>query len=290
MIIKSISEKSCNQQPLPILYEDESLVAIHKPSGMMTHRSRIAEGQHYSAMEYLRDQLGSWVYPIHRLDRATSGVLIFGLHKDSARILHQQFADGLVEKKYWMITRGHAPIEAMINRALKEKRDRITDKKAREDKPAQTARTDIQTLAHVTLPIALSRYQTARFSLVEASPKTGRRHQIRRHLAGINYPIIGDTTHGRGEQNRFFRTYFDTHRLLLACTQISLLHPYKDQTLIITAPLYGVMEAVCRQLFFGGSELTLSAQSIAETVQLSVKIDWLTDSTPYGHFLASSQA
>ncbi len=272
---------------LDILYQDEALVVINKPAGMMTHRSRIAEDDEPSAMELLRDQLGSWVYPIHRLDRATSGALIFGLDQDNARVLHESLAQGQVQKTYWAITRGHAPKEQLIDRALKEKRDRITDKKAQLDKAPQEARTLVQTLAHLTLPVELGRYPSARFSLVEVKPLTGRRHQIRRHLAGINYPLIGDTTHGRGEQNRFFRTHFNSYRLLLAAVNLKFTHPITAKVLDINAPLSGEMADFCRRYFFQGDQV-LKTELIQEELGLQSQCLCLKDLSDLGHLLPSS--
>ena len=253
---------------LKIIYQDEYLVAIHKPAGVMTHRSRIAEDDEPSAMELIRDQLGCWVYPIHRLDRATSGLLLFGLSSESARHLHHLFTEGDVSKRYLAVSRGHAPAEAEIDRPLKEKRDRVTDHQVAYDKPPQSAHTSIQTWAHCTLPISLGRYTTSRFSLILVKPHTGRRHQIRRHLAGINYPLIGDTTHGRGELNRFFRTQFSCHRLLLAAVELSLKHPYTSRQLNLVAPIDGVMSSACQTLF-------VNPQSIRSTDGVSGYVTWL---------------
>ncbi len=284
-----LSEKN-NHLPLTIIYRDDSLVVVDKPSGLMTHRSRIAEDDTSSAMELLRDHLGEWVYPVHRLDRATSGLLLFGRDKDNARRLHESLAQGQFEKVYWAITRGHAPITQEIDRALKEKRDRITDKKAQHDKAPQSAQTSIETLAHVSLPIALGRYPSARFSLVQAVPKTGRRHQLRRHLAGINYPIIGDTTHGRGEQNRFFRDHFFCHRLLLSAVGMTIPHPLTGERITLSAPLSGVMLNICRLLFT--DEMTHDQESVTslDLDQSMISRSWLTSPSIHRHRLASSQA
>ena len=273
--------------PLNIIYQDDALVAINKPAGMMTHRSRIAEDNEPSAMEVLRDQLGTWVYPIHRLDRATSGVLLFGLSQDSARHLHESLAQGQLEKKYWAITRGHAPIEQFVDRPLKEKRDRITDKNAQIGKAPQEAKTMVKALAHLTLPLALGRYPSARFSLVEARPLTGRRHQIRRHLAGINYPIIGDTTHGRGEQNRFFRSHFKVHRLLLAAVQLKLKHPISGVVLDLKAPITGVMQQFCSEYFFKGDRV-FESELVQRSDGLMSQCSCLKDLSELSHILASS--
>ena len=271
---------------LNIIYQDDAIVAIHKPAGVMTHRSRIAEDDEPSAMELLRDQLGCWVYPIHRLDRATSGLLLFGLDQDSARRLHQSFAQSEVTKRYLAITRGHAPAVADVNRPLKEKRDRMTDRQAAHDKPPQSAHTSIQTWAHCTLPVSLGRYPTSRFSLVSVQPHTGRRHQIRRHLAGLSYPLIGDTTHGRGELNRFFRDHFSCRRLLLAAVELSIKHPHESRQLDLVAPMDGVMASVCHSLF-------LQPQSTSSRDDMSGDlgdgtVNWLQDASLLHQRIASS--
>lgn len=285
------------ESELRLIYQDESMVIIDKPSGLMTHKSRIAEDNEYSAMERLRDQIGAWVYPVHRLDRATSGALVFGKDQESARALHQAFANGAVHKRYWAVTRGHAPESEEIDRPLKEKRDRITDRNADQNKAPQEAKTSVKTLAHCVIPVALGRYPSARFSLVDLSPKTGRRHQLRRHLAGINYPIIGDTTHGRGEQNRFFRDQFLCDRLLLAAVGINLPHPKSGQGINLEVPLSGVMSAVCRRLFLDEKTQAQSLHS-AHSYDIGIlksslgisSLTWLSDRREHLHLFAVDQA
>ena len=276
--------------PLSIVYQDDDLIAINKSSGLLTHKSRIAEDEQLSAMERLRNHLNEWVYPVHRLDRATSGLLIFGRHREAAKALHESFAQGRVRKKYWAITRGHGPKFQIIDRPLKEKKDRITDKKAQLDKAPQSAYSEVTTLAHSTLALPLGRYETARFSLIQIQPKTGRRHQIRRHLAGINYPIIGDTTHGRGEQNRFFRAHFNCHRLLLAAVELVLPHPKSNELLFLQAPIDGVMNKVTTRLFKSQKEQVFYSKLVKAESQVTVKVTWLTDPEASRHLLASSQA
>lgn len=234
---------------LPILYQDDSLIIVDKPSGLLTHKSMIASTDSTSLMERLRDQVGEWVYPVHRLDRATSGVVIFARSSSTAHQVNRSFILRQVTKKYMAITRGYAPKEVEVDHALKKRRDRITDHKVCKDKPPQPAQTSFSCVATVELPVPVGRYLTARYSLVEARPHTGRRHQIRRHLKHISHPIVGDTYHGKGEHNRLFRERFNSHRLLLAATEISLPHPLRDEVLCVQAPLSGVMKEVCHSLF-----------------------------------------
>lgn len=211
---------------LSIIHQDTALVAINKPSGLLVHRSRIASDAQQFAVQQLRDQIGQRVYPVHRLDRPTSGILLFALNADIARQMSALFASRQVSKMYHAVVRGFVEEHGQIDYALKEELDAIADKQARTDKEAQHAVTDFMTLARVELPYKVSKqHDTTRYSLLQLSPKTGRKHQLRRHLAHIRHPIVGDTTHGDGRHNEFFRRYFNTHRLLLAATGLEFTHP-----------------------------------------------------------------
>lgn len=213
-------------QALEVVYQDEYLVAINKPPGLLVHRSWIASAARQFAMQMLRDQLGQYVYPVHRLDRPTSGILLFALDPDTARLVSEQFASREVMKMYHAVVRGYVAEHGQVDYALQEKLDKIADKKAQVDKPAQSAVTDFMSLKRVELPFKVStRHDTSRYSLVQLSPKTGRKHQLRRHMAHIRHPIIGDTNHGDGRQNQFFREHFGIKRLLLAATGLDFTHP-----------------------------------------------------------------
>ncbi|WP_461538037.1 tRNA pseudouridine(65) synthase TruC [Spongorhabdus nitratireducens] len=224
-------------ETLPVLFQDDYLIAINKPSGLLVHRSMIDRNETRFALQLVRDQIGQRVYPVHRLDKPTSGVLLFALSSDIARTVSEQFSNGSVSKTYLAIVRGYAPEKGTIDHALKEKLDKMTDRKARQDKPAQPAVTDYRTLARVELPLQIDRYPCSRYSLVEACPRTGRKHQIRRHMKHIAHPIIGDAKHGKGNHNRYFAEHFDADRLLLACTKMSLQHPVTGSPLTLNAPL-----------------------------------------------------
>jgi len=222
---------------LEILFQDQHLVAINKPSGLLVHRSLIDSRETRFAIQLTRDQIGQRVYPVHRLDKPTSGVLLFALNSETARILTAQFTAREVKKKYLAIVRGYAPDADNIDYALKEKHDDIADADADHDKAAQTAITHYRCLQRTELPYPVGRYQTARYSLIELTPQTGRRHQLRRHMKHIFHPIVGDTTHGDGKQNQFFRSHFDSHRLLLHARSLELIHPHQQTPLAIHAPL-----------------------------------------------------
>lgn len=214
-----------NNKPLEIVYLDHHLVVVNKPAGLLVHRSPIDKHETQFALQMVRDQIGQRVYPTHRLDKPTSGVLLFALDPQTARAVSDQFAAAHVTKTYLAVVRGFAPQSGRIDHPLKEKHDAADPLKARQHKPAQTAVTEYRQLAQIEWPWSVDRYATARYSLLECRPRTGRRHQLRRHLKHIDHPIIGDTTYGKGPHNRLFRERLGIHRLLLHAMQLGLTHP-----------------------------------------------------------------
>lgn len=222
---------------LEILYQDDHLVAINKPSGLLVHRSLIDKHETRFAIQLTRDQIGQVVYPVHRLDKPTSGVLLFALDSNTARLLTEQFTAHTVQKTYQALVRGYTPLNGTIDHPLREQLDQMTDSLVDQHKPAQSAITTYQRLHTFELPFAVDRYPTSRYSLVEVYPKTGRKHQIRRHFKHISHHLIGDTTHGNGKHNQFFREHFACHRLLLHSTRLALLHPHKQTPLVLQADL-----------------------------------------------------
>jgi tRNA pseudouridine65 synthase len=236
---------------LPILYHDGDLVVVNKRSGLLVHRSAIDRFAGEFALQTVRDQIGRRVYPVHRLDRSTSGALIFALSAEVARALGQDFAEGRIGKKYLAIVRGIPPKEFALDYPLVEEPDRKADAMAQRNKPAQPARTGFFTLASHEFPVHVDKFPTSRYSLVRAEPETGRKHQIRRHLRHLGHPIIGDVTYGSGKHNRFFRETFKVHRLFLACTEVSFHHPRSRQPLRIRAPLAAEFSRVVERLGWG---------------------------------------
>lgn len=213
-------------EPLKIVYQDDALIAIDKPSGLLVHRSQIDAYETRFALQLLRDQIGQEVYPCHRLDKPTSGVLLFALSKEALKIVQPLFAEGKTEKTYHAIVRGWIDDSGTIDYDLRH-----------EDKPSkvQSAQTDYRCLARSTIHQSLGRYDSARFSLVELRPKTGRKHQLRRHLAHLRHPILGDSRHGDGVQNRFLRSYCLQNRLMLRATRLKLEHPISGEALDLRA-------------------------------------------------------
>ncbi len=234
-------------QALPILFQDDSLIAVNKPSGLLVHRSMIDRHETRFALQMVRNQISQRVYPLHRLDKPTSGVLLFALSPEIAKLAGELFQANNVKKTYLAVVRGITPDEGTINHPLKEQLDKMTDQRADQNKPAQEAVTHYRRLDTVELPVSIDRYPTSRYSLVAAYPETGRKHQIRRHMKHIAHPIIGDAKHGKGNHNRYFAESLDAGRLLLACTEMQLTHPITGETLRLQAPLDPVMSQLIKR-------------------------------------------
>lgn len=231
----------------PVLYRDEYLVAIHKPSGLLVHRSEIDRRETRFALQEVRDQIGQRVHAIHRLDKGTSGVLLFGLDADSARAVSRQFEAGTVAKQYLAVVRGWPDEAGELDHPLSRQYDdyeRAPDVVA----PPQEALTRYRRLATVELPYSVDRYPQSRYALLALDPVTGRRHQLRRHLKHLSHPIIGDATYGKGRHNRLFTELFGSQRLLLACTRLCFTHPLLGTPLTVEAPLAEDFATVCQQL------------------------------------------
>jgi tRNA pseudouridine65 synthase len=233
---------------MDILYRDESVLAVAKPSGLIIHRGPWSRSE-TPLLSRVRDQIGQRVHPVHRLDRGTSGVLLLTLGPEPARRLGRAFAAGAVEKRYLALVRGVAPDDGLIDHPVP----------GREDGPRVPAVTRFRrhqsVRAATPLPEEPAR-GAPRYSLVEACPRTGRFHQIRRHLKHISHPIIGDVNYGRGEHNRFFRERYGLHRLALHALELTVEHPMTGERLSITAPIPADLAAPLQRVGFDLTELT----------------------------------
>jgi tRNA pseudouridine65 synthase len=243
---------------LPILYRDERLVAVDKPSGLLVHRSPIDRHETRFALQILRDQLGQRVYTIHRLDKGTSGVLVFALDPDAARECGARFAERGVVKTYVALVRGWPAATGSIDRPLAAVEDERGGSQSTALRESQTA---FRRVATFELPVCVDRYPTSRYALVELTPHTGRRHQLRRHLAGESHPIVGDSTYGKGRHNRLFRELFGVRRLLLACTCLEFTPSAGETTLRIEAPLAAEFAALLTRLGAQYAAVPLSSSS-----------------------------
>lgn len=284
-----MNDIDCNLEVAPekpvlnILYQDEFMVAVDKPAGLFVHRSYMDRDEIYFALQLVRDQVGQYVYPVHRLDRPTSGVLLFALTKDVATTLNEAFAnkssqatltpylnstlserigvepehrldkeeeaeelttinnsdgtDLAMVKTYYALVRGHLAVPAdLIDYPLKEKLDKLGDKNVSRDKPAQSAQSYYKVKQQASLPIKVGKFDSVRYSLIEVRPVTGRRHQIRRHLAHLRHPILGDINYGDNKQNPFFIGHFGFKRLMLIAKSLEFNHPISNKRIKISAP------------------------------------------------------
>lgn len=221
-----------------ILFRDEWLCAIDKPPGIMVHRSPIGTDREF-VLQKLRDQIGQRVWPAHRLDRATSGVLLFALDPDTASVLGEAFTRRRVDKRYLAVVRGWTQASGVIEHPLARHRNA----------EVRDAITHYHRLATCELPIPIGGFDTARYSLVQARPETGRRHQIRRHCKHISHHLIGDTTYGDGRHNRLFREHLDCHRMLLHASRLEFDHPREDRRLALSADLNGDFARLAGEIF-----------------------------------------
>jgi tRNA pseudouridine65 synthase len=211
---------------LTILYQDADYIAIDKPPGLLVHRTQLDTQATEFALQMLRDQIGQVVYPCHRLDRPTSGILLFALNPLAHRFAQVQFAEQKVHKEYLAVVRGWTDDSGLIDYDLRSEHN------PRTSHPAQTEYTCLRR-SQIDFPVG--RYPKARLSLLKLHPLTGRTHQLRRHLAHIRHPILGDTRHGDGAQNKFLRQYCGEQRLLLRATRLQIDHPSRAQRLSISA-------------------------------------------------------
>lgn len=216
-------------EPLTILYRDEDLIAVYKPAGWLVHRSAIARHEKRFVLQRLRDQIGQHLWPVHRLDQGTCGVLVFALNKDCCQLLAQDFAQQKVSKHYLALVRGWLPAQVEVDYALRPE-------DSAPDAPAQPAQTSLRCLATLDWPESYdARHASTRASVVLAQPHTGRRHQIRRHLKHESHPILGDATHGKGPLNRWWAQRLGGQRLWLHAHALQCIHPRTGEPLHLCA-------------------------------------------------------
>jgi tRNA pseudouridine65 synthase len=226
--------------PLEILYQDKHIIAINKPPGLLVHRTRIANDANEYALQILRDQIDQRVFPVHRLDRKTSGVLLFGLSAEIDRIMQMAFAERRIEKTYLAIVRGLTDDEGLIDYPLRKENGKL-----------QEAVSAYKTLSRTEIELPFGSHKTSRYSLVEVKPETGRMHQIRKHLAHIHHPIIGDRPHGCNKQNRLFKEKFGLMTMMLHASELKFDHPVSEKKIIIQAKLNDGFARILKELRLG---------------------------------------
>jgi tRNA pseudouridine65 synthase len=225
--------------PLEIIYRDNRLIAINKPPGLLVHRTRLAADAKFFALQILRNQIDQRVFPVHRLDRKTSGVLLFALDEEMHRMVQFAFAERKIEKKYFAIVRGFTAEKGTIDYPLKK-----------ENGTFQEAITQYETLAKTEIEIPSGKHNTSRYSIVEISPLTGRKHQIRRHLAHLRHPIIADRPYGCNKQNKLFSDHFGLTNMMLHAHKLTFHHPETEETVCISAKIHEEFTRMISELRF----------------------------------------
>ena len=221
------------QMPLEIIFQDEYLIAINKPAGLLVHRTPMARDATAHALQMLRDQIGRRVYPAHRLDRKTSGVLVFSFSETIDRQMKSLFSERKTHKVYHAIVRGFSPTEMVIDYAIKNERGAVKE-----------ALTNWRTLERFEIDVPLGKHQTSRYSLVEMIPETGRFHQLRKHAAHVFHPIIGDRPHGCNKQNRLWKNRWGMTRMLLHASRLTFPHPVHNQAVTLVSDF----DQVCKKV------------------------------------------
>lgn len=257
-------------EPLRILWCDEHLVAVYKPAGWLVHRTGLDAGETRFVVQTLRNQLGGQhVFPAHRLDKGTCGVLLFARHRATAQTLALAFADHRVKKRYLALVRGWVPEVVEVNHPLRPDDAGL-------DAPVQEAHTQFRRVARLELPEASdSRFTNTRASLVEAIPTTGRRHQIRRHLKFLAHPIIGDATHGKGPLNRWWAERLALQRLWLHAWSLEFAHPITGEQLEVRSGMSMEINAL--------ADAHCCADGLGDWNQLVQRREWIFDGTQWRH-------
>ena len=214
---------------IPIIYEDEYYVVVDKPSKLLVHRTAMSRDTLFLLQE-LRNQLGYHVYPVHRLDRPTSGLIIFGKSKEAHVKMSELFRDRQINKTYWAVVRGWCG-DGVIDKSLRKVNDRGDFLGDRVE-----AITNYCELERYELPYFVDKYPMTRYALVEIKPETGRYHQIRRHFKSMSHPLLGDTKYGKPIHNKFLREVIGIDRLMLIANRLQFKHPYTQEELDIQLP------------------------------------------------------
>jgi tRNA pseudouridine65 synthase len=212
---------------IEIIYQDDFLVVVNKAPGLLMHKSFIAKEVEENLKDKLSQQLGVPIFLVHRLDRKTAGLVVCAFDKETARHLADQFARKEVRKVYLAICRGHLAASITINKPLENERGNLQD-----------AETYFEPLAYAELAICTGKYPSTRLSLVACKPRTGRMHQIRRHLAHLRHYIINDKPHGDCKVNKVFKDELSLDHMMLHASEMDLIHPKTKKNIHLKASFF----------------------------------------------------
>lgn len=223
---------------LEILFQDEYLVVINKPAGLLVHRTELDKAEEDAVVQRLRDQTGQWVFPVHRLDRGTSGVLVMAFAPQTARYLSEQFANAATTKTYHCLVRGLCPDNGVVDYPLAKLNEQKGKSRFKIEGTEKEAQTEFSCLQHYELPFPVSRYDSMRLSWVKVTPRQGRKHQIRRHFKHQFHPLVGDSCYGCRHVNKVIRAAWpDEQRLMLHASSLTFFHPDTHRTMTFNAQL-----------------------------------------------------
>jgi len=225
-----------------ILYEDQYIVAVNKPNNILVHHSKMANNRigELSLVQMLYSEFGQKYFPIHRLDRKTSGIVLFAKQKEFILSFQKLFIENLIQKTYYGIVRGFTQEKGIID----------SDVKGRDAQKYKSALTEFQTISQIESNIAVHPYKSSRYSLLKLTPKTGRLHQLRIHLNKISHPLIGDPKYGDRFHNAMFLKEFGLDNLFLHAKHINFFHPFSREEILITAKFPDTWNSVCEKFLW----------------------------------------
>lgn len=212
---------------IPVIFEDEYILCVSKPNHMVVHHAHHSRNvsEEISLLQAVENEQGFKTYPIHRLDRKTSGIILLAKEKEYVSKFQELFGSNSIQKTYFGLVRGFSPETKTIDSPVK----------GRDAKVHKEALTHLKTLANITLEIPVKPYDSSRYSLVEMTPKTGRMHQLRVHTNKISHPLIGDPKYGDKNHNLMFEKNFDCKNLFLHAGKLEFVHPFTNEQLSLIA-------------------------------------------------------
>jgi tRNA pseudouridine65 synthase len=234
---------------LDILFQDEHLVAVNKPAGLLVHRTHLAKDEEDAVVQRLRDQTGKWVFPVHRLDRGTSGVLVMAFSPEVARRLAAQFSESKTRKTYHCLVRGYCDDSGVIDYPLAKLNEQKGRSRFKIEGTEREAETSFVRLKQFQLPVPVSRYDSMRLSWLEVTPKQGRKHQIRRHFKHQLNPLVGDSCYGCRHINKVVKEIWpEDFRLMLHASSLEFTHPISEQIITLKAAFSDEMTNILNKL------------------------------------------